>query len=95
VIAVSVLSLYILLFTEADSPTRRGAVILLAATAPMLWSRLLFRFLQIFNQFRRLSRKFTTEIHRCEQTGPSRGGDWSLSTPKDTIGRCGTQLFSA
>src|SRR5229473_3483491 len=39
-IAVSGLALYILLFTDADPPMRRGALILLAATMPMLWSRL-------------------------------------------------------
>jgi hypothetical protein len=47
-IAVSGLALYILLFTEADLPMRRGVVILLAATVPMLWSRLLF---QVFANF--------------------------------------------
>ena len=47
-IAVSGLALYILLFTDADLPMRRGAVILLAATVPMLWSRLLF---QLFANF--------------------------------------------
>jgi hypothetical protein len=43
-IGVSGLALYILLFTDADLPMRRGALILLAATVPMLWSRLLFQF---------------------------------------------------
>jgi hypothetical protein len=43
-LAVSVLSLYVILFGEALSPGRRGAIILLAATVPMLWSRLLFRY---------------------------------------------------
>src|SRR6266849_2857244 len=42
-IAVTGLALYILLFTDADQSTRRGAVILLATTVPMVWSRLLFR----------------------------------------------------
>ena len=42
-IAVSGLALYILLFTDPDQSTRRGAVILLATTVPMVWSRLLFR----------------------------------------------------
>ena len=42
-LAVSALSLYIVLSTNVDS-SRRGAFILLATTVPMLWSRLLFRF---------------------------------------------------
>jgi hypothetical protein len=33
-------------------------------------------------------------IHPCGETGPARGGDWSLSTPIETIGRCGMQPFS-
>src|SRR5262249_13550065 len=41
-LAVPILSLYILLCTEANESRRRGAIILLATTAPMLWSRLLF-----------------------------------------------------
>ena len=47
-IAVGGLALYILLFTDADLPMRRGALILLAATVPMLWSRLLFQFFANF-----------------------------------------------
>jgi len=41
-LAVTVLSLYVLRFTPATESQRRGAVILLAATIPMLWSRLVF-----------------------------------------------------
>ena len=41
-LAVTMLSLYILLFTQATESQHRGAVILLAATVPMLWSRLIF-----------------------------------------------------
>jgi hypothetical protein len=29
-----------------------------------------------------------------DKTGPARGADWSLTTPKETIGRCGMWLFS-
>jgi len=47
-IAVSGLALYILLFAHPDPPMRRGAVILLATTVPMFWSRLLF---QLFANF--------------------------------------------
>jgi hypothetical protein len=47
-IAVSGLALYILLFTERDLPMQRGALILLATTVPMFWSRLLF---QLFANF--------------------------------------------
>jgi hypothetical protein len=47
-IAVGGLALYILLFTDPDQSMRRGAVILLATTVPMFWSRLLF---QLFANF--------------------------------------------
>jgi hypothetical protein len=43
-VAVTALSLYILLFTNGSSNRTRGALILLALTVPMLWSRLLFQF---------------------------------------------------
>jgi exosortase/archaeosortase family protein len=42
-IAVTGLSLYVLLSTEVET-SRRGALILLATTVPMLWSRMLFHF---------------------------------------------------
>ncbi|MDA9504158.1 hypothetical protein XI09_05130 [Bradyrhizobium sp. CCBAU 11386] len=42
-LAVAALSLYIISSTEVSS-SRRGALILLATTVPMLWSRLLFHF---------------------------------------------------
>jgi exosortase/archaeosortase family protein len=41
--AVTGLSLYILLFANNNPARVRGALILLAMTAPMLWSRLLFQ----------------------------------------------------
>ena len=41
-LAVTALSLYILLFTSAKVSRCQGAIILLATTVPMLWSRLLF-----------------------------------------------------
>jgi hypothetical protein len=47
-IAVSGLALYILLFADADPSMRRGAIILLATTVPMFWSRLLFQFFANF-----------------------------------------------
>lgn len=47
-LAVTTLSLYILLFTEADEARRRGVIILLATTVPMLWSRLFFDFFASF-----------------------------------------------
>jgi hypothetical protein len=43
-VAVAGLSLYILLFANDGSERRRGALILLALTVPMLWSRLFFQF---------------------------------------------------
>ena len=47
-VAVTGLSLYILLFTNASSSRKRGAWILLALTVPMLWSRMLFAFFAKF-----------------------------------------------
>jgi hypothetical protein len=42
--AISALGLYVILFSHPLSARRRGAIILFAATVPMLWSRLLLRF---------------------------------------------------
>jgi hypothetical protein len=42
-VAVTALSLYVIFSTNVPS-SRRGALILLATTVPMLWSRLLFQF---------------------------------------------------
>ena len=42
--AVSALGLYVIVFSHPLSARRRGAIILFAATVPMLWSRLLFKF---------------------------------------------------
>lgn len=41
-LALTALGLYILAFANEQSSLRRGAVILLAITVPMLWSRILF-----------------------------------------------------
>ncbi len=41
-LALTALSLHMLLFTSATSSRRRGAVIILTTTVPMLWSRLFF-----------------------------------------------------
>jgi exosortase/archaeosortase family protein len=46
--ALTALSLYILLFADDHSSRRRGAIILLATTVPMLWSRMLFNFFANF-----------------------------------------------
>jgi hypothetical protein len=46
-VAVTGLSLYILLFANGGSDRRRGALILLALTVPMLWSGLIFRFFTV------------------------------------------------
>jgi len=43
-LAVTGLSLYILVFANDRSARRRGALILLALTVPMLWSKLVFQF---------------------------------------------------
>ena len=42
-VAVTGLSLYILLFANGGSERRRGALVLLALAVPMLWSRLFFQ----------------------------------------------------
>jgi hypothetical protein len=47
-VAVTGLSFYILLCANDGSVRRRGAVIMLAVTVPMLWSKLLFSFLAKF-----------------------------------------------
>jgi hypothetical protein len=41
-LALTGLALYVLLFTDSGGSRRRGVVIFLALTVPMLWSRLLF-----------------------------------------------------
>jgi len=46
--AVTALSLYILLFANAHSSRRRGAIILLATAVPMFWSPFFFRFFANF-----------------------------------------------
>jgi hypothetical protein len=43
-IAVTGLSLYVLVLARGSASRQRGAVIMLALTVPMLWSRLLFQF---------------------------------------------------
>jgi hypothetical protein len=43
-VAVTVLSFYIFMFAKGSYERTRGAVILLAISVPMLWSRLLFQF---------------------------------------------------
>jgi hypothetical protein len=47
-IAITGLSLYFILFASGSSALRRGALIMLALTVPMLWSRLLFQFFAEF-----------------------------------------------
>lgn len=41
-LAVTILSLYILIFRQPADSLRRGAIVLLAVTVPMFWSRLVF-----------------------------------------------------
>jgi hypothetical protein len=47
-LALSVLSIYVILFSAPSSARRRGAIILFATTVPMLWSGLLFRYFANF-----------------------------------------------
>jgi exosortase/archaeosortase family protein len=46
--AITILSFYVLLFSDPPSPRRRGAIILLATSVPMLWSVLLSRYFANF-----------------------------------------------
>ena len=43
-LAVTILAFYVLLFANPPSSQRRGVLILLATTVPMLWSRVLFQY---------------------------------------------------
>ena len=43
-LAVALLALYVAAYADPESTVRRGSMILLAVTVPMLWSRLLFRY---------------------------------------------------
>jgi exosortase/archaeosortase family protein len=47
-LAITILCLYVLLFTDPSSSRQRGALILLATTVPVLWSQLLFRYFASF-----------------------------------------------
>jgi len=47
-LAITILSVYVLLFTDPSLSPTRGALIIFAPTVPMLWSRLLFRFFANF-----------------------------------------------
>jgi hypothetical protein len=47
-LAITILCLYVLLFTDPSSSRRRRTLILLATTVPMLWSHLLFRYFANF-----------------------------------------------
>jgi hypothetical protein len=47
-LAITILCFYVLLFTDPSSSRQRGALILLATTVPMLWSRLLFGYFANF-----------------------------------------------
>lgn len=47
-LAVTILSIYVIYGASPQSARRRGAVILLATSVPMLWSRLLFQYFAKF-----------------------------------------------
>jgi exosortase/archaeosortase family protein len=47
-VAMTGLCLYVIAFANGNAERRRGAIILLALTVPMLWSRLLFQFFANF-----------------------------------------------
>ncbi|MGV7217086.1 hypothetical protein [Bradyrhizobium sp. UFLA05-112] len=65
-LAVTALSLYVI-NTAHVSPLRRGALILLATTVPMLWSRLLFQFFA--EQVLRIDASLVGWILRTHRTG--------------------------
>jgi hypothetical protein len=66
-VAMSALSLYILLFGRGPSSRRRGAVILLGVTVPMLWSKLLFAF--IANWILQIDATFVATVLGTDRTG--------------------------
>jgi hypothetical protein len=66
-LAVTILSLYILCFVSGPSLRRRGAIILLTLTVPMLWSRLLFQLLA--NSILAIDASFVGWILRTNRTG--------------------------
>src|SRR5215468_4250339 len=47
-VSITGLCLYVIAFANGNAERRRGAIILLALTVPMLWSRLLFQFFANF-----------------------------------------------
>jgi hypothetical protein len=66
-LAVTILSFYLLFFVSGPSSRRRGAVVLLALTVPMLWSRLLFQFWA--NSILAIDASFVGWILRTNRTG--------------------------
>jgi hypothetical protein len=66
-LAVTVLSIYILLFVGGSSSRRRGAIVLLAVTVPMLWSRLLFQL--VANSILAIDASLVGWILRTNRTG--------------------------
>lgn len=81
--AVTGLSLYLLLFTNAPRARRRGGVILLAATVPMLWSRLAFHFLA--NPILKIDAAFVGWVLGTDRVGNmvrfADGSDYMMITP--------------
>lgn len=64
--AVAALCLYVIL-SKSVASTRRGALILLATTVPMLWSRLIFQFLA--NLILQIDASFVAWILGTQRTG--------------------------
>jgi hypothetical protein len=68
-VAVTGLSFYILLFANDRAARKRGALILLAVTVPMIWSKLLFSFFsQIFLDFDATLAGWMLGTHRAGNT---------------------------
>jgi hypothetical protein len=70
-VAVTGLSLYILLFANDGSSRKRGALTLLALTVPMLWSGLIFRF--FMNPILEIDASLVAWILGTEQVGATFG----------------------
>ncbi|CAH1668750.1 conserved membrane hypothetical protein [Hyphomicrobiales bacterium] len=65
-ISITALSIYVVA-TTVDASSRRGAIILLAVTVPMLWSRLLFQFFA--NLILQIDASLVAFVLRTDRTG--------------------------
>jgi exosortase/archaeosortase family protein len=66
--AVAALSIYVIGSADTHSPRWRGAFILLAATVPQMWSRVLFRFFEM--PILEMDASMVAWLLGTQQTGP-------------------------